>query len=96
LLSEANGNDIKTTEQRVAWLLEKVPATRNSYLVLLLAYWSVFDGIDLPQECIDQIFANATPPESISRARRKIFELRRQLADIEKEIEALWEEKKSE
>lgn len=95
-MSELNGNDIKTTEQRVAWLLEKVPATRNNYVMLLLAYWTVFDKVDLPKECVDQILQNATQPESISRARRKIFELRRQLADIEKEIDALWQEKKSE
>lgn len=95
MLSEANGNEPKTTEQKVAWILEKVPAARSNYLMLLLVYWIVYDNVELPVEIVEQVLGKATKPETITRARRKIFEMKKQLKNVEKEIDALWEGKKS-
>jgi hypothetical protein len=94
LSSELNGNELRTTEQRVAWILEHVPATRNNYVLLILTYWSVFDRIDIPSAVVEQILARGTEPETINRSRRKINELRRQMSTLREEIEQLWQEEK--
>jgi len=63
--------ELKTTEQRVAYLVQKVPATRTNYKLLLLLYWQVFDGIDIPKEVVNTILEKGTEPESIGRLKRK-------------------------
>lgn len=59
---------------RVAYILDNVPATRTNYLLLLLTYWQVFDGINIPQEIVRQIAGRATQPETVNRSRRKVLE----------------------
>ena len=81
--------NLKTSDQRVAWLLDKVPEVRSNYSLLLLLYWSVFDGIDIPKKMMQGILSDGTKPETISRGRRRVTELKRQLVDIDVEIDKL-------
>lgn len=60
--------------RRTAFLMDNIPQTRHNYLHLILSYWQVFDGIEIPEETVKQIVAKATQPETISRSRRKALE----------------------
>lgn len=62
------------SQERTAYLLDKIPQTRNNYLYLILCYWQVFDGIDIPEDIVRQIADRGTQPETISRSRRKVME----------------------
>ena len=69
--------ELKTAEERVAFLLDNVPQTRHNYLYLILCYWQVFDGLDIPESILHAALQRATQPETISRARRKVLERHR-------------------
>lgn len=75
---------LKTSYQRVAWLLEKVPATQFNYKLLMLMYWQIFDGVDIPKETIAQVIKVGTEPETINRAKRKVLETNSTKEDIVK------------
>lgn len=64
-------DDLKTTEQKVAYLVSQVPATRSNYKLLLLLYWQIFDGIQIPSEIVNAILEKGTEPESLGRLKRK-------------------------
>lgn len=59
---------------KTAFLMDTIPQTRRDYLYLILSYWQVFDGIELPDEVVKDIIGKATQPETINRARRKAME----------------------
>jgi hypothetical protein len=62
------------SDQKVAYLMDAIPQTRRDYLLLILTYWQIFDGIDLPEATVAQIIEKATAPETITRSRRKVTE----------------------
>jgi predicted glycosyl hydrolase (DUF1957 family) len=66
--------ELDKCEQRVAYLMNMVPQSRSDYLLLILLYWQVFDGIDIPEEVVKRIQEHATQPETITRSRRKVSE----------------------
>lgn len=70
----AERKELQTVEERVAFLMDHIPETRNNYVHLILSYWQVFDGIDIPDEMLKSLVKQATQPESVSRARRKVME----------------------
>lgn len=55
----------------MAYLVSQVPATQSNYKLLLLLYWQVFDGIDIPRDIVNTILEKGTEPESIGRLKRK-------------------------
>lgn len=63
-----------TIEQNVEFLLRTIPKCRDNYMMLLLMYWSLVDGLPISPELIMRIVATGTQPESISRAKRKNVE----------------------
>lgn len=64
-------SEIKTTEGRVAWLLETYPELRDKdYNYLVAKFWSVFHNIQVSPEYI----ASLTQVETISRCKRKLAE----------------------
>lgn len=65
------------SREKVAFLMDNIPQARYNYLHLLLSYWQIFDGIDLPDNIVKQIAEKATPPETITRSRRRARELAR-------------------
>lgn len=65
------------SRERVAFIMDNIPQTRYNYLHLLLSYWQLFDGIDIPDYVIKQIVEHGTQPETIARSRRKARELAR-------------------
>lgn len=69
--SNRNQVGLKTTEQKVAYLCDKVPAATGNYKLLLLLYWQAFDGIDIPADIMNAIIEKGTQPESIGRLKRK-------------------------
>lgn len=69
--------ELKTTNQKVAFLMDNFPQARNNYLYLLLSYWQVFDGIEIPKGVLQAAAEHATQPETITRARRKVLEMHR-------------------
>ena len=68
---------LDTSREKVAFIMDNIPQTRHNYLLLLLSYWQLFDGIDIPNELMQQIAERGTQPETISRSRRKAMELAR-------------------
>jgi hypothetical protein len=44
LLTRVGSSDVSTLRQRVAWLLNRYPSTRNSDIALQLKYWEAFEG----------------------------------------------------
>lgn len=62
------------SEQKVAFLMDNVPHARHDYLALILTYWQIFDGVEIPPEVFAQIVEKATQPETITRSRRRILE----------------------
>jgi hypothetical protein len=62
------------SDQKVAYIMNVVPQARKDYLLLILLYWQIFDGIELPEEIVSQIVQRATTPETITRSRRKVTE----------------------
>lgn len=65
---------LKGSVNKTAFIMDKIPPARHDYLLLLISYWQIFDGIDIPDEVIQQIIDKATQPETISRSRRKVLE----------------------
>lgn len=85
------------SQNKVAYLMDKIPQTRNNYLYLLVTYWQVFDGIDIPEEVLQQIVEKGSQPETVSRSRRKvieqakmkqILELKRMAEELKVQVEA--------
>lgn len=74
LMSELQLN---ASRERVAYIMDNIPQTRYSYLHLLLSYWQLFDGIDIPESVVKEIVERGTQPETIARSRRKAMELAR-------------------
>lgn len=66
--------EFKRSDQKVAFLMDAAPQTRRDYLSLILMYWQIFDGIDLPESVARQIIEKATAPETITRSKRKVTE----------------------
>lgn len=62
------------TFSKTAFIMDKIPPARHDYLYLLISYWQVFDGIEIPEELVKQIIERGTQPETVSRARRKVLE----------------------
>jgi hypothetical protein len=69
--------NLDTSRERVAFIMDNIPQARYNYLLLLLSYWQLFDGIDIPEDVVKQIVDNGTQPETIARSRRKARELAR-------------------
>jgi hypothetical protein len=61
-----------TTKKNLYTLLGKVPAASSNSLLLILMYWKVYDGIEIPSDLAKQLIEAATPPETITRCKRKI------------------------
>lgn len=78
--------NLDTSRERVAFIMDNIPQARHNYLLLLLSYWQLFDGIDLPEDLVKQLVDKATQPETIARSRRKAFELARyrELLDLQR------------
>ena len=69
--------NLDTSREKVAFILDNIPQTRHNYLLLLLSYWQLFDGIDIPESLVKQIAGQATQPETVARSRRKAVEMAR-------------------
>ena len=78
--------EINNSYQKVAWILDRVPAAQRDYKLLLLIYWQVFDEVDIPEGIITQIIEKGTEPETISRAKRKVIENNTNIEEIEKRL----------
>jgi hypothetical protein len=44
LLTRVGSSDVSTLRQRIAWLLNRYPSTRNSDIALQQKYWETFEG----------------------------------------------------
>lgn len=65
-----------SVKQRVYRLMEKVPPVMRhdrGDLLLVLLYWRIYDGIEIPPEVMRDLFQNATLPESITRRKRELL-----------------------
>lgn len=64
--------DLNQAYRKVAYLMDAAPQARQDNLLIILMYWQIFDGIELPSEIVAQILEKATAPETITRSRRKV------------------------
>lgn len=58
----------------VEHIISKVPAAAYNNNLLVVLYWRIFDGVDIPGDVAKRIVSEGTSPETITRARRKIVE----------------------
>jgi len=65
---------LDTSFQKVAFILDHIPDAESNSLLLVISYWQLFDGIEFPESLLQEILKKATPPETISRSRRKVLE----------------------
>jgi len=68
-------------DEKVAYIMEHWPETRNDDRLLLLRFWQVFDSLDevLGEEAARRFgawFLKATHPETIRRGRANVQKLR--------------------
>jgi hypothetical protein len=84
---------LDASRERVAFIMDNIPQTRYNYLHLLLSYWQLFDGIDIPDDVVKQIVERGTQPETIARSRRKANELARyrQILELQRMAQTLEE-----
>lgn len=61
-----------TSISSVKYILDRVPEANGSYILLVLLYWKLFDGIDIPLPLMRDIIEKGTAPESITRLKRMI------------------------
>lgn len=67
-------SELVTIKDRVLFLIDRVPAVKTNYKMLLILYWQVFDGIEMPKETARAILDRGAQPESIDRMKRKNVE----------------------
>ena len=84
--------NLKTSHQKVAWILERVPATKKNYKLLLLLYWQIFDGIDISKETLRQIIENGTEPETVTRSKRRVLEITSNINALEDMLNEILED----
>lgn len=61
-------------KDKVEYIVEMVPRAALDQKLLILTYWRVFDGINIPPSVAKEILEKGTSPETISRSKRKIIE----------------------
>lgn len=78
---------IGDTSDKVTYILEKYPNTRNSYKMLMARYWLVFDGLDRllrddarQERFMDWFVAKATSPKTIQN---RAGEIQNERPDLE-------------
>lgn len=63
-------------DEKIQYILDNVPETNDDLhpdnKLLILTYWYLFDDVGITPEQFDLMLANATPPETISRDKRRI------------------------
>lgn len=73
LLTRVGSSDVSTLRQRVAWLLNRYPSTRNSDIALQLKYWETFEGEAFRGSYIAvEDYSRLTRLTSIARERARI------------------------
>jgi len=73
LLSRVASSELETLTQKVAWLLNHFPRTRNSDIALQIEYWKTFQSRLLSGNAVElQNLYTLTRLTSIARARAKI------------------------
>lgn len=78
-----------TVKQRVYKLMDKVPLIakyERGDLLLVLLYWRIYDGIQIPPRVMKEILHKATVPESITRRKRELLAAYRADAGEEDDI----------
>jgi hypothetical protein len=83
--------DLSTTGQKVAYLINQVPASKSNYKLLLLLYWQIFDGVEIPSEVVNSILENATEPETVARSKRRILSVDIDIEAITNNLKAFLE-----
>lgn len=73
LLTRVGSSDVSTLRQRVAWLLNRYPSTRNSDIALQLKHWETFEGKTFHGSYISvEDYHRLTRLTSIARERARI------------------------
>ena len=71
-MSESLKEELKDTETMVRYIMSHFPETRSNDKLLMLYYWELADKIRIPRTFWRDFMKKATPPETITRVRRKI------------------------
>jgi hypothetical protein len=58
-------------ENQVEDLASNIPLVLTDDRFLLLMYWKICNGIDIPNSLIREILAKGSMPETITRSKRK-------------------------
>lgn len=62
------------TREQIEYIISRVPAAASNTVLLVLTYWKIFDGIDIPPTVAKEILAKATPASTITRTKRKLLQ----------------------
>ena len=71
-MSQDLKSELKDTETIVRYIMAHFPETRSNDKLLMLHYWELADKIRIPRTFWRDFMKKATPPETITRVRRKI------------------------
>jgi hypothetical protein len=63
----------KDIVDNVGYLIKRAPNATKDDRVLLVLYWQLFDGIEIPRDVAQKIITSGTRPESITRSKRKLY-----------------------
>ena len=64
--------NLKNAETMVRYIMAHFPETRSNDKLLMLHYWELADRIRIPRTFWRDFMKKATPPETITRVRRRI------------------------
>ena len=81
---------LETATEKVSFIMDNIPQARHNYKLLMLSYWQLFDGVDIPKDVIQKIAEQGTQPETIARSRRRAVELVRikQILEMQRLVQA--------
>jgi hypothetical protein len=75
LSEDVDFSEFTKAEERVKYLIDKYPSTKNNDVFLIIMYWRTFDELPL---WFDKEYIwgenKITTPETVTRARRKFME----------------------
>jgi hypothetical protein len=69
-MAKAGSKKVDARIHRVSWLIESFPESASDDRLLLIAYWQIFDGIEIPKNVAQAIAKSGTMPDTLTRLKR--------------------------
>jgi hypothetical protein len=76
--------DLRSQRNRVRYLYETVPGIEDNPMLLNVLYWTIFQGIDIPQEVQKELIERAADPQVLGKELRWAIRMAKQAIGAEK------------